>query len=82
MQSNQNKDLINFQKELDKLQKWAHKWGMQFNAPKCQLMRIHKSIKPLEIFYTLNKDILTLLNKAKYIGVMITEELDLECTHK
>ncbi len=58
------------------LQKWADKWGMKFNASKCQIMRIHRSTKPLERFYTINKQILEQVDKAKYLGVMVTEELD------
>ncbi len=41
-------DQINFQKDLDEQQMWAGKWGMKFNASKCQIMRIHISTKPLE----------------------------------
>ncbi len=28
-------DQIDFQKDLDELQKWADKWRMKFNASKC-----------------------------------------------
>ncbi len=38
-------------------------------------MRIHRSTKPFEIFYTLNNNVLAQVDKAKYIGVMITETL-------
>ena len=69
-------DQIDFQKDLDELQKWADRWGMKFNASKCQIMRIHRSTKPLERFYTINKQVLAQVEKAKYLGVMITEELD------
>ena len=29
-----------FQKDLDRLQKWAETWGMVFNASKCYMMHI------------------------------------------
>ncbi len=54
---------------------WADKWGMKFNASKYQIMRIHKCTEPLERFYTLNKQVLAQVDKAKYLGVMITENL-------
>ena len=44
------KDQINFQKDLDKLKEWADKWGMKFNASKCEVMRIDHSHTPLERF--------------------------------
>ncbi len=50
---------------------------MKFNASKCQIMRTHGSTKPLERLYTLNKQVLTQMDKAKYLGVMITHNLDL-----
>ncbi len=39
-------------------------------------MRIHRSIKPLEKLYTLNKQVLTQVDKAKYLAVMIPEYLE------
>ncbi len=39
-------------------------------------MKIHRSTKPFERFYTINKQIHKKVDKAKYLGVMITEELD------
>ncbi len=46
---------------------------MKFNASKCQTMRIQRSTKPLERFYTLCNHILAQMDKAKYFGVIITE---------
>ncbi len=39
-------------------------------------MRIHRGTKPLDRFYTLNKQVLAQVDKAKYLGVMIMEDLD------
>ncbi len=77
-QSNQISPRSNqFPKDLDELQIWADKLGMKFNASKCQIMRIHRSTKPPERFYTLNNQVLAQVDKeAKYLGVMITETLD------
>ncbi len=41
-----------------------------------QIMRIHRSTKPLERFCALNKQVLTQVDKAKYLGVMITDNLN------
>jgi len=69
-------DQIDFQKDLDELQKWAEKWGMRFNASKCQIMRIHRGNTPLNRFYSINNTILSQVDKAKYLGVTITEDLN------
>ncbi len=76
-QINQNIPRPNqFPNDLDELQVWVDKWGMKFNASKCQIKRIHRSTKPLEIFYILNKPVLIQVDKAKYLGMMITKHLD------
>ncbi len=49
---------------------------MKFNASICQIMETHRSTKPLERFYTLNKQVLAQVDKAKYCGVMIPEYVD------
>ncbi len=69
-------DQINFQKDLDELQIWADKWGMKFNASKCQIIRIHRSIKQLARFYTLNKQVSAHVDKTKYLGDIIIEHFD------
>ncbi len=66
----------NFENDLDELQIWANKCGIKFSASQCQIMRIHKSTKPLERFYILNNHVLAQVDTAKYLGVMITEMLD------
>ena len=69
-------DQILLQKDLDELSKWAHKWGMKFNASKCQVMRIHRSRDPYERFYMLCGKVLLQVDKTKYLGVIITEDLN------
>ncbi len=49
---------------------------MKFNASKCQIMRIHRSTKSLEILYTLHKRILAYVSRTTYLEV-ITETLDM-----
>ncbi len=39
-------------------------------------MTIDRSTKPLERFYTLNKQVLAQVAKAKYLEVMITDDFD------
>lgn len=44
-------DQLALQKDLDILEQWANKWGMQFNPSKCNILSISRSI-PLHRFYS------------------------------
>ncbi len=41
-------DRNDFQKDIDKLKEWEYRWGMAFNASKCQVVRIYWCIQRLE----------------------------------
>jgi hypothetical protein len=68
-------DQIDFQRDLDKLKEWADKWGMKFNASKCEVMRIDHSQTTLHMYYNINGQVLKQANKTKYLGIMISEDL-------
>ncbi len=68
-------DQIDLQKDLDALKQWADTWGMRFNASKCQVMRISRSRTPYERYYKLCNEILDQVDKTKYLGVTISDEL-------
>ncbi len=61
--------------DLNSLVEWGNKWGMHFNAPKCNILKISRSQHPLTRFYTLSGHILDKVNEAKYQGVNISNEL-------
>ena len=46
------------QRDLDALMDWGSTWGMKFNAKKCNIMRVSRSRKPLQHFYSLGSEIL------------------------
>ena len=48
-----NQDQIDMQRDLDALIDWGSTWGMKFNAKKCNIMRVSRSRKPLQHFYSL-----------------------------
>ena len=65
-------DHIALQEDLEKLEAWAKKWGMKFNAKKCHIMSVrHKS----PFFYQLDKHILQRVAAQPYLGVEISENL-------
>ena len=45
------------QRDLDALMDWGSTWGMKFNAKKCNIMRVSRSRKPLQHFYSLGNEI-------------------------
>ena len=59
------------QRDLDALMDWGSTWGMKFNAKKCNIMRVSRSRKPLQHFYSLGNEILLEVSVAKYLGIQI-----------
>ena len=55
---------------------WGSTWGMKFNAKKCNIMRVSRSRKPLQHFYSLGNEILQEVSDAKYLGIQIDNKLD------
>ena len=53
-----NQDQIDMQRDLDALVDWGSTWGLKFNAKKCNIMRVSRSRKPLQHFYSLGSEIL------------------------
>ena len=67
-------DQIILQRDLDNLTQWATRWGMRFNPSKCQILHISRT-KPVTKFYTMCGEILATVNSAKYLGVIISSDL-------
>ena len=63
------------QNDLTRLQQWAEKWGMRFNPGKCQIIHISRT-EPQTKFYELCGEILSTVDSAKYLGVIISKDLD------
>ena len=63
------------QKDLDNIERWIHKWDMEFNHSKCQVIHIIRSKNPIPTKYTLHNYILESVSPAKYIGVNIFSDL-------
>ena len=63
------------QEDLQRLEEWGNRWGMRFHASKCTILRICRSKTPLTKMYTLCGQILTEVDRAKYLGVTISKEL-------
>ena len=63
------------QRDLDALMDWGSTWGMKFNAKRCNIMRVSRSRKTLQHFYSLGSEILQEVSDAKYLGIQIDNNL-------
>ena len=57
---------------LYKLAVWSKMWLLNFNATKCVVLKIRQS---LNYAYTLNGEILVVVEEQKYLGITICENL-------
>ena len=48
---------------------------MRFNAKKCNIMRVSRSVNPLTHMYQLGNHVLELVGEVKYLGLNISDDL-------
>jgi hypothetical protein len=65
-------DHLNLQADLSKLEEWAIKWGMRFNASKCYVLPTKDTFS---FFYRLNGEILAHVEQNPYLGIQISADL-------
>ena len=69
-------DTVKLQEDIDRLGCWARSWGMRFRPVKCNIMQItRKRIKNINASYSLEGTVLENVEKIKYLGVTITNNL-------
>ena len=69
-------DTVKLQEDIDRLRCWARSWGMRFQPVKCNIMQItRKWIKKINASYSLEGTVLEDVEKIKYLGVTITNDL-------
>ena len=64
------------QRDLDALMDLGSTWGMKLNTKKCNIMRVSRSRKPLQHFYSVGNEILKEVLDAIYLGILIDNKLD------
>ena len=69
------KDHITLQNDLNSVQDWASKWGMRFNAKKCNILSINAKSSH---YYQLNNTILQEVPSSPYLGVQLSNDLSFE----
>ena len=69
-------DMVKLQEDIDRLGCWARSWGMRFQPVKCNIMQItRKRIKKINASYSLEGTVLENVEKIKYLGVTIKNDL-------
>ena len=69
-------DTVKLQEDIDRIGCWARSWGMRFQPVKCNIMQItRKRIKKINASYSLEGMVLENVEKIKYLGVTITNDL-------
>lgn len=66
-------DQLTLQCDIDHLMEWADRWGMAFNASKCNVMRTLGGIHS-EHFYHMSGHVLKEVSHAKYLGVTLSRD--------
>ena len=72
-------DCIILQEDLDSLALWEADWQMKLNVAKCHSMGVTRHYSPKHILheYTLHQQTLENVQSVKYLGITITENMNL-----
>ena len=69
-------DTLKLQRDIDRLGSWARKWEMRFQPVKCNMMQLtNKRSSKIQANYTLEGTVLENVERIKYLGVTITNDL-------
>ena len=69
-------DTVKLQRDSNRLGRWARKWGMRFQPTKCNMMHLtRKRVKKVIATYALEGTVLENVDRIKYLGVTITNNL-------
>ena len=71
-----NENQIALQKDIHLPENWGNTWGMRFNAPKCNIMRVSRTRDPKLFKYSQTGQVLEEVMDAKYLGVTLSNDLE------
>ena len=64
------------QEDLNPLECWEKNWQMSFNINKCHVLTVSRKRKQISTKYSLNGQVLRRVEKAKYLGMESTKDLN------
>ena len=66
---------VKLQRVINRLGRWARKWGMRFQPTKRNMMQLTRDqVKKFIVTYTLERTVLENVDRIKYFGVTITND--------
>ena len=75
-----SEDTVKLQEDIDRLGCWSRSWGMRFQPVKCNITQItRKRVDKINASYTLEGSVLDNVEKIKYLGITITNDLSIFC---
>ena len=69
-----NSDALTLQRDLDKLAQWGQLSKMAFHQDKGNVLTISRNKTPVKFIHCLHGHVLQSSDKAKYLGVAISED--------
>ena len=73
---NDIEDTLKLQRDVDRLDNWARKWGMIFQPIKCNMTQLTRKLtNKIQASYTLEGTVLKNVENIKHLGVTITNDL-------
>jgi ribonuclease P/MRP protein subunit RPP40 len=70
-----NNDQIALQKDLNAIEAWCTKWGMELNLKKCVSMTVSRRLHKIDRNYTIGGVDLDKVDSYKYLGVVLNSKL-------
>ena len=72
---NSTEDSKALQSDLNNLQQWENEWLMEFNASKCEAIRITNKRNPIDMVYMIHNTPLACVSSVNYLSLNIHEKL-------
>ena len=69
-------DPVILQNDLNSIITWCNLNHMSLNVKKCKLMTVTRSKHPFQPIYKIGSDTLEIVNSYKYLGIIISSDLD------
>ena len=71
-----HQDLVNLQDDLNLIYDWSLTWQLKLSLGKCEVLNITNKRSPISFTYTIGCTSVVWCNRVKYLGVIITSNLN------